>query len=92
MEAKFYKISFHQGGNIKTLWEIFIPQISIAINEDGECQRCNIERVHSLNDHLINIEVSDDFVATIKDFMSIKEKLTQKVDEEFWDLKKEHGT
>lgn len=92
MEAKLYKISFHQGSSIKTLWEVFIPQINIAINENGECQRSNMGRVHSLNDNLVNIEVPDDFVATIREFMSIKEKLMPKVDEEFCDLKEEYGS
>jgi len=92
MEAKLYKISFHQGEEIKVLWEVFIPQIGIAINEQGECRRCKIERALALNQNLIEVDVSYDFTVTVDKFMRCKEDLMQAVDEEFKDLIEEYGS
>jgi hypothetical protein len=92
MEAKLYQVNFHQGEDVKTLWEVYILQIGIAINEQGECRRCKFERVRALNQNLIDVDVSYDFTVTVDKFMRIKEDLMQATDEEFKDLIEEYGS
>ena len=91
MEAKLYRVNFHQGEDVRTLWEVYILQIGIAINELGECKRCKFERVRALDQNLIDIEVPYDFTILVDNFIRTKEQLTQAVDEEFKDLVEEYG-
>jgi hypothetical protein len=92
MEGKLYRISSRWAAEVRNLWELFIPQVGIAINEDGDCRRCKMERIALLSNDPINVDVPNDFVLTVEKFMRCKDDLAQAVDEEFKELIDEHGT